>query len=224
MIVWKLAAIERRLFLYDPTKALTYANVKAELEYRYFVEYSEGRRSSLLKVIQQDPLPSNHFVLLVGEIISTPQNSFLVELSDGWYSVYFEVKPEGAFTGDKNSMTNNQLLYVLIKSKKLFTGMKIHLFGVSIHKSKSDLPSEENEGPQRSMIDVNYNCMAMAKWNEKLGLARNRPLFLLKNLLSVKTQGGIIPEIDVFVLKKYKLLEHSKLGLRYFYSGKILTH
>jgi len=63
---------------------------------------------------------------------------------------------------------------------------------------------------------VSYNCMSMAKWNEKLGLALRRPLFLLKNLASVKTQGGIIPEIDVFVLKKYKLLEQSKLGLRQY--------
>ncbi len=215
MIVWKLVSIERRLFLSNSSKKLTFANVKAELEYRYFVEYCEGRRSALLRVIQQDPIPSNHFVLLVGEIIATPQKSYLVELSDGWYSVYFEVKPEGSFTGDKYSMTNNQLLYVLIKFKKMYSGMKIHLFGINLRKSKSDLPSDENEGTQKNMIDVSYNCISKAKWNEKLGLARNRPLFLLKNLSCVKTQGGMIPELDLYVLKKYKLLETStKGGLR----------
>jgi len=144
-------------------------------------------------------------VLLVGEI-AIKNNYYIVELSDGWRSVYFEVKFETSFKLDKNSMTNNQLLYSLLKSKKLYSGQKIHISGMKVLRRESGHTinmGEETE--ERVYVEVSYNSISRAKWDEKLGLSRTK--YILKNLISLRNNGGIIPMIDVFIIKKYKILE-----------------
>lgn len=160
--------------------------------------------------MQKDEACHTHLVLLVGEIV-IQTNSYFVELTDGWYSVYLEVKAENSFKNDKNIITNNQLLLSLIKGKKLYPGMKIHVVGMKMLASAEG--GKEEGKPERTLVDVQYNAISKAKWDAKLGKADAQ--YLLKNLASLRPNGGLIPLIDIFVLKKYKILEKSAGALKY---------
>lgn len=210
MIIWKLASIERRLKKFQSSKKLNFVNVKAELEYRYYIEHIQGKRSVLQKVLQKDEFSANHMVLLVGEI-SKQNTHYLVELSDGWYSVYFEVKIEATFKQDKNLMTNNQLLYYLIRTNRLYSGLKVHLAGMRIIK-KEGKPEEEQAPDAKVLVEISYNAISRAKWDEKLGVAKSKSF--RRTLTSLRNHGGFIPMIDVFVVKKYKLLEKTNNGTK----------
>ncbi len=210
LIVWKLASIERRLKKSHSSKKLNFTNMKTELEYRYYIEHIQGKRSVLQKVLQKDEFSANHMVLLVGEIVK--QNShYLVELSDGWYSVYFEVKIEPNIKPDKNLMTNNQLLYNLIRSNKLNSGLKIHVSGMRIVK-KDGKPEAEGKADEKVFVEISYNAISRAQWDEKLGMTKTKSFN--KSLVSLRNHGGFIPMIDVFITKKYKLLEKTNTGPR----------
>jgi len=182
--------------------------MKTELEYRYYIEHIQGKRSVLQKVLQKDEFSANHMVLLVGEIIKQSTH-YQVELTDGWYSVYFEVKLEPVLRPDKNLMTNNQLLYNLIRSNKLYSGLKIHLAGMRIIKKDAKADSEV-QPDEKVFVEVSYNAISRAKWDEKLGATKTK--FFPKNLISLRNHGGFIPMIDVFIQKKYKLLEKTNTG------------
>lgn len=177
-----------------------------------------GKRSVLKKIIEKDEVMSKHMVLLVGKIFYVSEQKFhVVELSDGWYSI-FTVIFNNAKENIKNLfyLNNNALLLDLIVSKKLFSGLKIHVIGIEKTPYQNlanffDLDFCENE---KILVNLNYNNISRAHWQEKLGLKKQR--FLLKNLNSLRPSGGFVSMIDVFVLKKYPLLEKKNNKLTYF--------
>ena len=108
-IVWKLACFERRFPHLLRGKYLLWEHALSQLQYRYSVEYLDGRRSALKKIIERDDTASRFLILCVSGIsaIKEENNSkeqptashssspfpattaqrFQLELTDGWYSI-----------------------------------------------------------------------------------------------------------------------------------------
>lgn len=206
--MWKLASLQRRVKTAGPAKKLTLFNVKNELEYRYYIEHIQGKRSVLQKVLQKDEVASAHMVLLIADI-HKEGNKMVMQLSDGWYSVYSEIKIETSYKVEKNNMTNNQLLSYLISSRKLYSGLKIHVANMKVIKAgegKVD-PNKELSLDEKTFVELSYNSISRARWDEKLGVAKSK--YFHKCLKSLRNQGGAVSMIDVIVLKKYKKIEKS---------------
>lgn len=168
MIVWKLYSIQRKLQFFHPSKRLSIENIKTELEYRYYIEFTEGKRSVLQRIVEKDEGSNSHMILLVGEII-LKNNVYEVELSDGWNSVYFEVKNEQSFSLGAQTITNNQLFLSLITRKKLATGTKIHIANMKVLKTvkietgeKPPEGSEEAPTKDKTYVEVSYNSISRA--------------------------------------------------------------
>ena len=175
------------------------------------MESVEGKRSVIKKIMEKDEISTNHFIFVVGEII-TQGNVYHIELTDGWYSVYFEIKSEEKFNNDRNLITNNQLLLLLFKTRKLYPGLKIHVMNMKLQEGKSSTSKEEGVKPERILADIAYNSICPAPWDAKLGATRT--MYTLRNLVSMRNNGGLVSLIDVFVLRKYKVLEKSQAGVR----------
>jgi breast cancer 2 susceptibility protein len=190
-----------------PTKKFTLFNVKNELEYRYYIEHIQGKRSVLQKVLQKDEVASAHMVLLIADI-QKEGNKMVIQLSDGWYSVFSEVAIENSYKIEKNHMTNNQLLSYLINTRKLYPGLKIHVANMRAIKAAGKVdPNKEISLDERTLVELAYNSISRARWDEKLGVAKSQ--YFSKSLKSLRNNGGVVSMIDVIVLKKYKKIEKS---------------
>jgi len=160
-------------------------------------------------------------VLLIGKIIYIPQQKFyVIELSDGWYSLFLVVfnnmkeNPKNLFYSN-----NNALLLDLVSRNKLFSGLKVHVFGLerSPYQNLAEFfgPSFDLFEPsEKTLVNLYYNNVCRAKWDEKLGLKKN--CYLLRNLNCVRPGGGFLSLVDVFVVRKYPLLERKNNKTSYF--------
>lgn len=160
-------------------------------------------------------------VLLIGRIIYIEEQKFYaVELSDGWYSI-FTVIFNNSKENTKNLFysNNNALLLDLLLNKKIFPGLKIHIAGMekSPYQNLANFFAFENLPTEKLLVNIYYNNLSRAFWNEKLGLKSNR--YLLKNLNSLRPFGGFASMIDVFVLKKYPLLERRNNNKIAYFDG-----
>lgn len=150
-----------------------------------------------------------HLVLLIGKIVYIPEQKFyVVELSDGWYSIFFVIFNNAKENSKNVFYSNNNALFLdLIHKKMLFSGLKLHLVGLekAPYQNLVSFFNFETFESEKIIVNVCYNNVSRAKWNEKLGLKKER--FFLKNLNSLRPCGGFVSLIDVFVIKKYPLLE-----------------
>jgi hypothetical protein len=90
--------------------------------------------------------------------------------------------------------------------------MKVHIAGMKVIKNEGKPEGEGAQLDEKTFIECpSYNSFSRAKWDEKLGLAPTK--FFSRSLVSLRNFGGHISMIDVFVVKKYKLLEKTNNGL-----------
>ncbi len=77
-------------------------------------------------------------------------------------------------------------------------GQKIHAYGIKRY-------AVNVEGLNKNMqISLNYNGLSRARWHQHLGMQKSR--FFIKSLKSLRNNGGIVPMIDVIVIKKFPLV------------------
>lgn len=157
-------------------------------------------------------------VLLVGEIKThyevEGQMFYIVELSDGWYSLYAEVKHEiNPARIPAAQASNNALITKLITQKKLAPGVKIEVSGL-LYKNKTGPPASNplDVLEPDSFVELSFNSIVRARWNAKLGEVPTK--VVRKNLKSLRQNGGFVSAIDVFVERKYPLMERTQAGLR----------
>lgn len=188
-IVWKLASMERS-FPYDYPLHLTPERVLSQLKYRYEKEINLSHRSALKKIIERDAFCGSHLVLCVAALVNQPNENnqyWTIEVTDGWYGIKAVV---------------DEHLSHLISTKKIFPGMKLHVFGASI--IGNDQPMSPLEIDSSTMLKIQYNGTRLARWYSCLGFQRDRSP--LVKLGSLKSSSGMVPKIDVIVQRIYPIL------------------
>ena len=182
------------------------------------MENIEAKRSIIKRIFEKDAAISSHMVLLVGEIKVKQEigglKYYTIELSDGWYSLYAEVKYEiiPARTPIAHA-TNNALITKLIREGKLAPGVKIEVCG--LHYKNKNGPQAGNPlevSNAAAIVELSYNSMTRARWNSKLGECPSK--LARKSLKSLRPNGGFVSMVDAFVEKKYALVEKTQMGLR----------
>jgi BRCA2, oligonucleotide/oligosaccharide-binding, domain 1/BRCA2, helical len=216
-IVWKLASMERRFALYLAGQILTYDNVVQQLSIRYDREIRQGLRSSLRKVVNRDASSTSMMILCVARIQchqtedSARKFHYVLELTDGWYSVRAEIDEAlSAFIDQK---------LVIVGTKLLICNAK--LVGLQEGTDHLDDSFDVFTADRSPHLKLRANGCRIARWNAKLGfvsparhIGSDSGLLMIKRLRDVCVHGGSIPQIDLVVVASdpVKYLERSKDG------------
>ena len=170
------------------------------------MEYTQGRRSALRLMMEQDELPSRYVVLFVVQILTPPLSSdpsvplphppHLV-LSDGWYTI---------------PASCDVLLLDLIRKGKIFVGLKFRICGASFSGGGDPIsPLDVVHGTAASdppCLQLKYNGTRRAKWDQKLGF--QKAPFFSRPLGQTRAMGGTIPNLVVMVQRRYPLIYYGK--------------
>ena len=111
----------------------------------------------------------------------------LIELTDGWHCI------------------NAQLDTVLtehLAMGRIFVGQKLRIFGAQLDGLPQ--PTPPLELPPSAMLKLYANGTRRARWDAKLGAQRQ--LAFSVNIPSIVLSGGVIPAIDVIVVRTYRCL------------------
>ena len=175
-------------------------------------EIASGKESILKKLMRKDCRDSpinQHLILLVCNIeYDESGRQYIIELSDGWYSIFAIIKKENLASVNNFNSTNNELLCELVQKNKLFPGQKLHFAFLENYPFLNCLknyhyPYLIPEKTEKRAVMICYNGFSRAKWHEKLGDCKKS---LIKCLSSLRPGGKKIPLIDVFVVKKFPIL------------------
>ncbi|EJD48051.1 hypothetical protein AURDEDRAFT_61787 [Auricularia subglabra TFB-10046 SS5] len=195
LILWKLSGmIANDADPYDALmKRWNWAEVMAQLNYRYKREYVDGARPALRAVLERDAHAGAPMVLCVSAIEWTPaqknadgsttEASAVLELTDGWYFV---------------RATVDAAILRGIKLGTIKVGRKIACAGAKVSRNhhRWDVFSAYNS----SALVLSGNGSAMAPWHAKLGFHRQGFTACLRSLTP---DGGMVPFVDVVVVKAY---------------------
>ncbi|VDP39315.1 unnamed protein product [Soboliphyme baturini] len=188
-IVWKLSAMEKSFPLHCAGKCLTLNNVMLQLKYRYDREIEHSHRSVIKKILNHDHPAAAPMVLFVADILESDLKDALVTvvLSDGWYQIKGQC---------------DKVLSRLVRSLQITVGMKLFIVGATLYGAEEGCEPLEALNSVRLAICV--NGVRRARWYTKLGYQRVKdPSFWVTSLYH---DGGMIPSVDVFLLRKYPLL------------------
>ncbi|KAF9321102.1 Breast cancer 2, early onset [Podila horticola] len=194
LIVWKLACYCRSWpdqFFLD--KSFTPATVLNQLCYRYEREINRAERPALRKIVEGDEPASRHMVLCIASIDrnATPPS---VTVTDGWYVIPAVLDVH---------------LHKAIQRGRLAVGTKFHVCQALLH-------GAENGGvaileqPDAISITLHVNNTRLARWDEKMGFQR-APIQWTIRIRNILPDGGIVPGLDVVVLRKYPVVFMEKL-------------
>lgn len=178
LVVWKYAGIARRIF--GLGEVFSIKRVLDCLEKRYVNEVDNGRRSVLQRLTDGDEFASSHMVLCVGEV-SQSEDSYAIELTDGWHSLTSEVKADDA-------------LYPAIASGKLCEGIKLRVYGAKYEDGR---------------LKLHANGVRRARWHVKLGANSKMPFRV--NLKSIKLKGGQVPSVCVRIQRIFPPVYHEEV-------------
>eukprot|EP01127_Copromyxa_protea_P006741 TRINITY_DN16731_c0_g1_i1.p1 TRINITY_DN16731_c0_g1~~TRINITY_DN16731_c0_g1_i1.p1 ORF type:complete len:1023 (-),score=159.30 TRINITY_DN16731_c0_g1_i1:29-2881(-) len=189
-IVWKLASMERSYPRECAGQMLTPERVLAQLKYRYERDVNLAHRSIIKKVLEKDDTPSRHMVLLVAGIKDSLGELAVVEVTDGWYCVCALLDP---------------LLSKALQSGKIKVGQKLHVYGAKLSGNEQGCtPLELDPDNPTIMLKLFVNATRRARWWTTLGAQKN-PSFVV-SLSSVKSNGGIIPCLDLCVERVFPMV------------------
>lgn len=150
-----------------------------QLLYRYEREINQAHRSVLKKICEGDDTPAGLFVFFIKEI-----KPFELLLSDGWYSLWTII---------------DLPLNKLVENGRLFVGQKIQVTNLGLIKND---PCTILEAEQQGFkLKIVYNSTRMCRWHVKLG--RQRSKTFLRPMKTVIPDGGLIPCLDMVVIKRY---------------------
>ncbi|CAD8067469.1 unnamed protein product [Paramecium sonneborni] len=166
-----------------------------ELEYRYFIQYRLQSKTVIQQIWTKDQSLNQHMVLLV-VAIEQSQERKIIELSDGWYSIFFVC--EQNYEQIYNKIKIGQKLHV--------TNLKEYpiIFNTSNVKIISQYPYN------KLLVTTKINSIKKAQLNTKLGQQQEK--YFLRSLISLR--NGIIPCIDVFIVSKSYLIKINQKNQR----------
>lgn len=166
---------------------------------KFKIVFEQGRSSFLTKVAEKDASINKNMTLLLLDIKKTPNNeNYILELTDGYKSVFSEIMPT-------NPITN------LISQNLLIPGLKLNIGLAKIEKITDDF---------QIFLNIFYNSISKAKSTAKLGVNKKEK-FLIKNLGNLREDGGEVSLIDVIILKKYDYYCYDFLKKEKFSSNKL---
>ncbi|KAK5827625.1 hypothetical protein F5H01DRAFT_409411 [Linnemannia elongata] len=210
-VVWKLACYVRTWPDYfisstpEPSTWFCQAKVLDQLAYRYEREVNRAERPALRKIVEGDESAAKHMVLVIASISKVEQtsdeevstalkNPWKVLVSDGWYSIPAVLDP---------------CLIRAVEGGKLKVGSKVHVCRAKLSGAESGVAILELAGAGSESTTVSIvlqaNSTRLARWDTKLGFQR-APLIWTKRLRSIVPEGGLVPGLDVVVLRKYPVL------------------
>ncbi|KAG0197828.1 Breast cancer 2, early onset [Mortierella sp. GBA30] len=202
MIVWKLACYVRSW----PQKLIAAAEAGSgwfcpdklldQLAYRYEREINRAERPALRKVVEGDESPARHMVLAFAEIKSeysedAKQDILKASVTDGWYII---------------PVSLDACLTKAAERGILRIGSKIHVCQAKLTGAESGVAIQEviNGLSSVSMV-LQANLTRLARWDKKLGFQRE-PMVWTTRLRNIMPQGGLVPALDVIVLRRYPVM------------------
>lgn len=197
LVVWKLACYVRfwpETFL--SAECFCPGKVLDQLAYRYEREINRAERPALRKIVEGDDSASRHMVLCIADIASefseeAQNDSLRVKVTDGWYILSAVVDPT---------------LERSIKRGRLAIGSKIHVCRGKLNGADNGAAILElMEGDSSVSLVLQANNTRLARWDTKLGF-QSSPLLWTKRLRSITPEGGLVPGVDVVVLRKYPVV------------------
>ncbi|KAF9097020.1 Breast cancer 2, early onset [Mortierella sp. AD031] len=209
-VVWKLACYVRTWPEYfassasEPSTWFCPTKVLDQLAYRYEREVNRAERPALRKIVEGDESAAKHMVLVIASISKVEQPSqedgaaqespWKILVSDGWYAIPAVLDP---------------CLIKAIERGKLKVGSKVHVCRAKLSGAESGVAILELAGAGSESTTVSLvlqaNSARLAKWDTKLGFQR-APLIWTKRLRTILPEGGLVPGLDVVVLRKYPVL------------------
>ncbi|CAI2385555.1 unnamed protein product [Moneuplotes crassus] len=204
--LWKLKSFERasneELELYN------LENIISDLLKKYDWEFEQGNRSFFQKIIESDESPARKVVLLIANIEEIEEGKCLLELYDGRYCLFSVIKEN-----DTSYLEDSPQIYQLIKEKKLYAGLKIHVASsaltsdgiddVIVQKEDINCPHYYLSKQCSNSLILNYNSISRARIDEKLGFQKDK--FLTKWLKDVNQLCRTVSRINVYITKIYPL-------------------
>lgn len=167
----------------------------------YEREYNRAERSAVKRIQEQDSpafLPMCLYVSLILETAPViPANdpdeddaSLLdrgriigIELSDGWYRIRCDI---------------DITLKKAIRAKKIVEGTKLAISGARLEASRDG--TDVLDAIDSSKLSLGANCVSRAPWDEPLGFRRHP---WIASLRSLHPEGGVVPLVDVVVLRVF---------------------
>ncbi|KAK3848342.1 MAG: hypothetical protein J3R72DRAFT_518369 [Linnemannia gamsii] len=209
-IVWKLACYVRTWPEYFQSAMpgssgwFCPANVLDQLAYRYEREVNRAERPALRKIVEGDESAAKHMVLVIASISKTDESlakggaeqesPWKILVSDGWYTIPAVLDP---------------CLIRAVERGKLKAGSKIHVCRSKLSGAESGVAILELAGAGSESTTVSImlqaNSTRLARWDTKLGFQR-APMIWTRRLRSIVPEGGLVPGLDVVVLRKYPVM------------------
>ncbi|KAF9437101.1 Breast cancer 2, early onset [Entomortierella beljakovae] len=202
LIVWKLACYVRswpEILLDSSPFWFSPSSVMNQLAYRYEREINRTERPALRKIVEGDDSVAKHMVLCVASISKeyseeTKQEEWKVAVTDGWY-----ILP---------AALDACLMRALMRGK-IKVGSKLHICRAKLNGAENGAAILELSGAGASTSEVSISLQAngtrLARWDTKLGFQRV-PMLWTTNISSISTDGGLVPGLDVVVLRKYPVV------------------
>ncbi|KAF9931156.1 Breast cancer 2, early onset [Linnemannia zychae] len=202
-VVWKLACYIRTWPEYFiSSESLTWfcpSKVLDQLAYRYEREVNRAERPALRKIVEGDETPARHMVLVIASISqmnqsASKEDAWKILVSDGWYTI---------------PAVLDHCLIRAIERGKLKVGSKVHVCRAKLNGAENgvailDLVGAGSESSTVSIV-LQANNTRLARWDARLGFQRT-PLVWTKRIQSIVPEGGLVPGLDVIVLRKYPVL------------------
>jgi len=190
LIVWILS---RSLSGFSPEAVLN------QLAYRYEHEINLAERPALRKIVEGDEAPERHMVLFIASVAKEYSDEaksevFKVAVTDGWYVLPAVLDP---------CMTR------AVERGRLKIGSKIHVCGAKLSGAENGVAILELAGAGTTTTSVSIvlqaNSTHLAEWDTKLGFQRS-PMVWTTQIRSISADGGLVPGLDVVVLRKYPVI------------------
>lgn len=202
MIIWKLACYVRswpRHLLaaaaagsgwFCPSKVLD------QLAYRYEREINRAERPAVRKIVEGDESPAKHMVLAIAGIEKTFAEEAKTELlkvtvTDGWYVI---------------PATLDACLTRAVDRGRLKVGSKVHVCQAKLSGAENGVAIQDvMEGSSAVAIILQANGTRLARWDKKLGFQKECVVRTTR-LRNIVADGGLVPALDVVVLRKYPVM------------------
>ncbi|KAF9347003.1 Breast cancer 2, early onset [Mortierella sp. NVP85] len=202
LIVWKLACYLRSWPHYFLSRSLSWfcpAGVLNQLAYRYEREINLAERPALRKIVEGDEAAGRHMVLCIASVAKEYSGEakgevFKVTVTDGWYVLPAVLDP---------------CLTRAVERGRLKIGSKVHVCRAKLSGAENGVAILELAGAGSTTTSVSIvlqaNSTRLAAWDTKLGFQRS-PMVWTTQIRSISAEGGLVPGLDVVILRKYPVI------------------
>lgn len=182
LVLWKLSAYSRLEIPID-SKSLDRWCIN-QLLYRYEREINHAQRSILKKIVERDDSPAAQMILFVSSIERSHDQTVLVSVSDGWYSV---------------KIVQDVCIERLIDHGLLGVGQKIRIAMAQVISEEACDILDANE--KNVKLKISGNAVRPARWHAMLG-KQKCPMFTV-SLASLDVDGGPTACVQVVIQRRY---------------------